>query len=115
MRCLAPIFSVAALAMPAAAQSAKFIKVEVRVPDSGPMSKQGKKKEFPESVNIRMPLALAKSFLKTIEGLELKVNGDSRPGCKVDELLDMLNEFRAGDLLLEVNTSDGGYVKISLE
>ena len=114
MRYFVPTLLVAAFVMPTSAQEAKFINVEIEL-HSKMMDNLKKKKELPESIHMRFPLALAKTFLKTLEGNEIKMNGKEKPGLKVDDLMAMLNEFKAGDLLLEVNTSDGDFVRITLE
>ena len=114
MRYLVPTLLVAAFVMPASAQAAKFINIEIDM-SSKTRDNSKKVKEWPETVQMRLPLALAKFFLKTLEGNEIKVNGKDKPGLKVDEFMTMLNEFKAGDLLLEVFTSDGDLVRITLE
>ncbi|MCL1893044.1 MAG: hypothetical protein FWG02_02250 [Holophagaceae bacterium] len=115
MRYIVPCLLVAGILLPADAQTPKFIKVEIETSQTKSLLRQGKGSEIPESVLIRFPIALAKTFLKTIEGNEIKVNGEEKPGMKADEILKLLNEFKVGDLLLEITTSDGDYIKISLE
>ncbi|MDR2697407.1 MAG: hypothetical protein LBB40_02905 [Holophagales bacterium] len=107
----------AALILPATAQSAKFINVEV-ISQSRHLSKLGKKgteKVLPETIQIRMPVSLAKAFLKGLEENEIKVNGESKQGIKVDQLIELLNSSKPGDLLLEIKTSNGDLVKVTLE
>jgi len=106
----------AALVLPAAAQSAKFINVEI-ISRSGRLPKMGKADEskLPETVQIRLPISLAKAFLKGLEENEIKVNGKDKPGIKVDQLIELLNSSKPGELLLEINTGDGDFVKITLE
>jgi len=107
----------AALVLPAAAQSAKFINAEI-ISQSRHLTKKGKNStdsELPETVNIRLPISLAKAFLKGLEENEIKVNGKNKPGIKVDQLIELLNTSKPGDLLLEITTSNGDYVKVTLE
>jgi hypothetical protein len=109
--------AVAAIVMPAAAQSPKFIKIEITA-NSDLALKHGKKAlggELPETVEIRFPLALAKAVLGGMEQKELKINGKASPGIKTDMLIDMLSSSRPGDLLLEITTSSGDLVTVKVE
>ncbi len=71
--------------------------------------------ELPTEVKMRMPLSLVKSFLKTMEESEVKVNGKEKKGFKADELLRLIETSKSGDLLLEITTNKGDLVKITLE
>jgi hypothetical protein len=107
----------AAIIMPAAAQSPKFIKIEV-VASSERAIKHGKMAlggELPDTVEIRLPLTFAKAMLESMEKKEIKINGKNKPGINTDVLVDMLAKSKPGDLLLEVKTSDGDLVTIKLE
>jgi hypothetical protein len=108
---------VAAVTLPALAQAPKFIKVEV-ISKSGHLAKLNKnasKKDEAETIQLRVPISLAKGLLEKMEGEEIKVNGKDKKGIKAEELIDLLNNYKAGDLLLEIKTNAGDLVKITLE
>jgi len=117
MRFLATCLLATAFVLPVAAQSAKFINIEIYLETKALKERNNKVfgKDTPETVQIRLPISLAKAFLKTVEVDEIKVNGKNKPGLKVDQLKDMFDEFKAGDLLLEVTTSNGDLIRITLE
>jgi len=145
MRFLSAGLLSAALALPVAAQAPRFIKIDVQVrpdapgavprapdapgavpraPDAqaGPEGLLKRRKtawgrELPEKIEIRMPLSLVKAALEglDIDEEEIKINGKGKKGVKVAQLIDLLKDARAGDMLLEVKTSNGDLVKITLE
>ena len=120
MRALfAPLALVAALAMPLAAQQARFIKVDI-VSKEGVRHNHGAKgarkdSDGPTTVKMRMPIALATSALQCAQDSEIKVNGESKKGIKTEELVKMLQAAKPGDLLLEIDTNDGDHVRITIE
>jgi hypothetical protein len=113
----------ASLALPLAAQTARFIKVDVtsksarhhmHMNEDGEKTK-AKSKSEPLEVHIRMPIALAKSILQSAGDSEIKVNGESKKGLKTDELVKLLETSKPGEMLLELDTNDGDHVRIGLE
>jgi hypothetical protein len=64
---------------------------------------------------MRTPIALAKSILEMAGDTEIKVNGEIKKGLKPDALIKMLENAKAGDLLLELTTDKGDLVKITVE
>ena len=117
MRYLGTCLLAAALVLPASAQAAKFVRIDIAL-KSEALLKHGDKtpgKNRPETIQIRLPISLAKAFLENIEGDEIKVNGKSKPGLKTDQLMNLFNEFKSGDLLLEITTDKGDWIKITLE
>jgi len=111
-----PLSLALALAVPVAAQQAKFIKVDV-ISKSGKMHHHGKeaKQDGPTEVHMRMPISLAKSVLEMAGDSEIKINGEAKKGLKPDALIKMLENAKPGDLLLEITTNDGDLVKVVLE
>ncbi len=117
MRILTPLALVAALALPLAADQARFIKVDI-VSKHGHghhgTSKKGGE-EGPTTIKMRVPVSLATSALACAQDSEIKVNGENKKGIKTDELVKMLQTAKPGDLLLEIDTNDGDHVKITIE
>lgn len=105
-----------ALLLPATlvAQAPKMVKVDI-VQKSDFGHKKADKGDTPTEIKMRMPLSLVKSFLKTMEDSEVKVNGKDKKGFKADELLKLIETSKSGDLLLEITTNKGDLVKITLE
>jgi len=121
MRFLGAGLLVAALALPVAAQAPRFVKIDIQArPEALCEShKTAWGRDLPETVEIRMPLSLVKAALEGLdidegEG-EIKINGKGKRGVKVAQLMDLLRDARAGDMLIEVKTSNGGLVKVTLE
>ena len=119
MRALAlPLSLALSLAIPMAAQQAKFIKVDI-VSKSGKLShhhgQKEAKKSGPTEVHMRMPISLAKSVLEMAGDSDIKINGENHKALKPDALIKLLENAKAGDLLLELTTNDGDLVKIVLE
>ena len=104
-----------AIAFPAVAQQARFIKVHVISKSMhGHHGKHGKG-DGPTEVNMRMPISLAKSALEMAGDSEIKVNGEFKKGIKPDAMIKMLETSKPGDLLLEITTDKGDLVKITIE
>jgi hypothetical protein len=109
-----PLALVASLSLPLAAQTARFIKVDVV---SKSFNQHGKHKggDGPTEVHVRMPVSLAKGVLDMVGEGEIKVNGESKPGMKPDQLQKLLSEAKPGDLLLEITTDKGDHVRVTIE
>lgn len=117
MRALAlPLTLCLAFAVPATAQAARFIKVDI-VSKSGKLGHHHaeKKVEGPTEVKMRMPISLAKSVLEMAGQSEIKVNGEHKHGLKPDALIKLLETSKPGDLLLEITTNNGDHIRIVLE
>jgi len=119
MRFLSAVLMVAALALPVAAQVPRFVKIDVQLKSEAFLERNrtGGGRELPETVEIRMPLSLVKAALENLDinEEEIKINGKDKKGVKVAQLMEILKDARAGDMLLEVRTSKGDLVKITLE
>ena len=109
-----PLALVASLCLPLAAQNARFIKVDIV---SKSMHQHAKRKgvDGPTEVHVRMPISLAKGVLDMAGEGEIKVNGETRKGMKPDQLLKLLSDAKAGDLLLEVTTDKGDHIRVTVE
>ena len=106
----------AAMALPAAAQQARFIHVHIIGKSMhGHHGKRAATQDGPTEVNMRMPIALAKSALEMAGDSEIKINGEAKKGIKPDAMIKLLESSKAGDLLLELTTDKGDVVKITLE
>jgi len=115
MRALAlPLSLALAFAIPATAQQAKFIKVDI-VSKSGHRHHHQAKKDGPTEVHLRLPINLAKGVLEMAGDSEIKINGESKKGLKPDALIKLLEGSKPGDLLLEIDTNDGDHVRVVLE
>ena len=110
-----PLALAASLSLPLAAQSARFIKVDIV--SKTMMQHHHKKKgvDGPTEVHIRMPISLAKGVLEMAGDSDIKINGENKKGLKPDALIKMLEGSKAGDLLLEITTNDGDLVKVVIE
>jgi len=119
MRFLSAVLLVAALALPVAAQAPKFVKIDIQLKSEALLERNrtDSGRELPETIEIRMPLSLVKASLENLDirEEEIKINGKDRKGVKVAQLMEILKDARAGDMLLEVKTSKGDLVKITLE
>lgn len=109
-----PLALAASLALPLAAQSARFIKVDV-VSKSFNHHHKTKDVDGPTEVHIRMPISLAKAALDMVGEGEIKVNGETKKGMKPEQLQKLLTDAKPGDLLLEVTTDKGDHVRITIE
>jgi hypothetical protein len=111
-----PLALAAGLSLPLAAQTARFIKVDV-VSKSGLHHHHAKAKDAdgPTEVHIRMPITLAKGVLDMVGEGDIKINGETRKGMKPDQLQKLLSDAKPGDLLLEVTTDKGDHVRVTIE
>lgn len=114
-RFLAPLALTLLSALPAAAQTARFIKVDIVGKSMGHHCAKGQKQDGPSEVHMRMPITLAKSVLEMAGDSDIKINGETKKAIKPDALIKMLEGAKAGDLLLELTTDKGDLVKITLE
>ncbi len=104
-----------ALALPAAAQQARFINVHIVGKSMHGHHGKRASQDGPTEVKMRMPIGLAKSALEMAGDSEIKINGETKKGIKPDAMIRMLENAKAGDLLLELTTDKGDLVKITLE
>jgi len=109
-----PLALAASLALPLAAQNARFIKVDIV---SKSIHKHAKHKDVdgPTEVHMRMPISLAKAVLDMAGESEIKINGESKKGLKPDQLQKLLAESKAGDMLLEITTDKGDHIRVTIE
>jgi hypothetical protein len=109
-----PLALAASLSLPLAAQSARFLKVDIV---SKSFNHHGKHKDAdgPTEVHVRMPISLAKGVLDMAGDGEIKVNGESKKGMKPEQLQKLLSDAKPGDLLLEITTDKGDHVRITIE
>lgn len=95
------------------AQEGRFLKLEIQSTTSENSEKASKKR--PENVQIRVPLRMAKSVLEIAQDSKLKINGESKKEIKLDALIKMLEGSKRGDILLEIISSDGENIKVTVE
>jgi hypothetical protein len=115
-----PLALAASLSLPLAAQSARFIKVDIvsktmMQHHRKHMEKMEKDVDGPTEVHIRMPISLAKGVLDMVGEGEIKVNGETKKGMRPDQLQKLLTDSKAGDLLLEITTDKGDHVRVTIE
>jgi hypothetical protein len=113
-----PLALAASLALPLAAQTARFIKVDIvskSFNHHGHHKGEAKGEEGPTEVHIRMPISLAKGVLDMAGEGEIKINGETKKGMKPEQLQKLLTDAKAGDLLLEITTDKGDHVRIAVE
>lgn len=114
-----PLALAASFSLPLAAQTARFIKVDVvsKTVMQHHRKHMDKDKDVdgPTEVHIRMPISLAKGVLDMVGEGEIKVNGETKKGMKADQLQKLLSESKPGDLLLEVTTDKGDHVRVTIE
>ena len=109
-----PLALAASLALPLAADNARFIKVDV-VSKSLHHHAKHHGVDGPTEVHIRMPISMAKATLDMVGEGEIKVNGESKKGLKPEQFQKLLSDAKPGDLLLEVTTDKGDHVRITVE
>ncbi len=109
-----PLALAASLSLPLAAQTARFIKVDI-VSKSFNHHTKHKGVDGPTEVHIRMPISLAKGVLDMAGEGEIKVNGETKKGMKPDQLQKLLTDAKAGDLLLEITTDKGDHIRVTVE
>lgn len=114
-RFIAPIALTLLSAIPAMAQTARFIKVDIVSKSMGHHHAKVQKQDGPTEVRMRMPIALAKSVLEMAGDSDIKINGETKKAIKPDALIKMLESSKPGDILLEITTNKGDLVKITLE
>ncbi|MBK9795522.1 MAG: hypothetical protein IPP58_03340 [Holophagaceae bacterium] len=110
-----PLALAASLSLPLAAQSARFIKVDIVSKTVMQHHAKHKNADGPTEVHIRMPISLAKGVLDMVGEGEIKVNGESKKGMKPDQLQKLLSDSKPGDLLLEITTDKGDHVRVTVE
>lgn len=127
MRALALSLSLAiAMAAPAFAEAPRMLRIHIieksgqlhRQHHHGQACKEGKEAKAssePNEVNIRVPLRLAKGILGAAGESEIKINGKTKKGIKVDELQKLLEASQPGEMLLEITSDKGDLVKITVE
>jgi hypothetical protein len=98
-----------ALAVPAAAEGAHFLKVDV-IHKSGLHHENG-----PGEIHVRMPISLAKGLLDMAGSGDVQIHGKHMKGVKVEELEKLIQAAKPGDLLLEITTDKGDLVKVTVE
>ena len=111
---LLPLVLVATLGLPLAAQTARFIKVDII---SKTMRHHAKHKgvDGPTEIHMRMPVSLAKGVLDMAGDSDIKINGENRKGLKPEQLQKLLSDAKAGDLLLEITTDKGDHIRVTVE
>jgi hypothetical protein len=109
-----PLALAASLSLPLAAQTARFLKVDII---SKSMLNHAKHKgvDGPSEVHVRMPITLASGVLDMVGDSEIKVNGEKKKGLKPDQLQKLLADAKPGDLLLEVTTDKGDHIRVTVE
>ena len=110
-----PLALAASLSLPLAAQTARFLKVDIV--SKNLMRHHAKQKEVdgPTEVHMRMPVTLAKAVLDMAGDSEIKVNGETKKGLKPDQLQKLLTDSKPGDLLLEITTDKGDHIRVTIE
>lgn len=110
-----PLALAASLSLPLAAQSARFIKVDIISKSFNHHHTKHKGADGPTEVHIRMPISLAKGILDMAGEGEIKVNGETRKGMKPEQLQKLLSDAKPGDLLLEITTDKGDHIRVAVE
>lgn len=113
-----PLALVASLSLPLAAQSARFIKVDIvskSIHKHAKRADKDKAYDGPTEVHVRMPISLAKGVLDMAGEGEIKINGETKKGMKPDQLQKLLTDAKPGDLLLEVTTDKGDHIRVTVE
>jgi len=109
-----PLALAASLSLPLAAQSARFIKVDI-ISKSFNHHTKHKNVDGPTEVHVRMPISLAKGILDMAGEGEIKVNGETKKGMKPEQLQKLLSDAKPGDLLLEITTDKGDHIRVAVE
>lgn len=109
-----PLALAASLSLPLAAQSARFLKVDI-VSKSFHHHARQKGAEGPTEVHVRMPITLANAVLDMAGEGEIKINGETKKGMKPEQLQKLLAGAKPGDLLLEVTTDKGDHIRVTIE
>jgi len=109
-----PLALAASLSLPLAAQSARFLKVDI-VSKSFQHHAKRQGVDGPNEVHIRMPISLANGILDMAGEGEIKINGETKKGMKPEQLQKLLAGAKPGDLLLEVTTDKGDHIRVTIE
>lgn len=109
-----PLALAASLSLPLAAQTARFIKVDI-VSKSFHHHARHKGVDGPNEVHVRMPITLANGILDMAGEGEIKINGETKKGMKPEQLQKLLSSAKPGDLLLEVTTDKGDHIRVTVE
>lgn len=109
-----PLALAASLSLPLAAQSARFLKVDI-VSKSFQHHARRKGVDGPTEVHVRMPISLANGILDMAGEGEIKINGETKKGMKPEQLQKLLSDAKPGDLLLEVTTDKGDHIRVTIE
>jgi len=114
-----PLALAASLTLPLAAQSARFIKVDIVSKSFNhhhhKQDGEAKNEDGPTEIHARLPITLAKAALDMAGDGEVKVNGEMKKGIKPDQLIKLLTDAKAGDILLEITTDKGDHVRVTIE
>jgi hypothetical protein len=110
-----PLALAAALSLPLAAQTARFIKVDIVSKSMMQHHCRPRDGDGPTEVHIRLPISLAKGVLDLAGESEIKVNGETKKGMRPEQLQKLLSESKPGDLLLEVTTDKGDHIRVAVE
>ena len=110
-----PLALAAGLSLPLAAQSARFIKVDIVSKNLMQHHTKEKSADGPTEVHIRLPISLAKGVLDMAGDGDIKINGETKKGMKPEALQKLLSDAKAGDLLLEITTDKGNHVRVTVE
>ena len=112
---LAPLALSALLAGSLAAQTPKFIKVDIVGKSILTHHHHQDNPDGPNEVHIRVPISLARGILDMAGDSEIKVNGKTTKDLKLDGLVKLLEAAKPGDLLLELTTDKGDLIKITVQ
>jgi hypothetical protein len=112
---LVPLALAASLSLPLAAQTARFIKVDIVSKSVMQHHSRHRDVDGPTEVHVRMPISLAKGVLDMAGESEVKVNGETKKGMKPEQLQRLLSDAKPGDLLLEVTTDKGDHIRVTVE
>ena len=109
-----PLALVASLSLPLAAQSARFLKVDIVAKSMGHHARHHDG-DGPTEVHMRLPVSLANAVLDMAGDSDIKINGEAKKGIKPDQLQKLLSNAKPGDLLLEVTTDKGDHIRVTIE
>ena len=110
-----PLALAASLALPLAAQNARFIKVDIVSKTMLQHHAKHKDVDGPTEVHVRMPISLAKGILDMAGEGDIKINGEAKKGMKPEQLQKLLSDAKPGDLLLEITTDKGDHIRVTVE
>ncbi len=111
-----PLALAASLALPLAAQNARFIKVDIISKSFNHHARlKDKSVDGPTEIHVRMPISLAKGILDMAGESDIKINGETKKGMKPEQLEKLLSDAKPGDLLLEITTDKGDHIRVTVE